>query len=94
MLRLLILTAAAGVLAGCGTEMDQSPTSGGSAAPAGMSPVEAHCSAVARERADDALMNGYGFQIEESVFREAYEDCMAWRAPKPAGGLATQSSPD
>ena len=93
MLRLFLLAATAGLL-GCGTEIDQSPTNGGSPVQAEAVPDDVHCSAVARQRADDALTNGYSFQIEASVFQEAYQDCMAWRAPKPLGGLTTQSSPD
>jgi hypothetical protein len=44
-----------------------------------LAPDGAHCRAVARERADDALANGYGFGIEESVYQETYDDCLTWR---------------
>ena len=82
MIRLFLLAAAAGFLAGCGTEV-QPPNVTGVDATQTIVPDDAHCIAVARERANDALANGYGFQIEESVFQESYADCVAWRAGKP-----------
>ena len=82
MIRLFLLAAAAGFLAGCGTEV-QPPNVTGVDATQAIVPDDAHCSAVARERANDALANGYGFEIEESVFQESYADCVAWRAGKP-----------
>jgi len=82
MIRLLLFVAAAGFLAGCGTEV-QPPNVTGVGATQVIAPEDAHCGAVARERANDALVNGYGLQIEESVFQESYSDCMAWRVRKP-----------
>jgi len=82
MIRFFLLAAATGFLAACGTEVQPPNVSGVDAAQA-LAPVNAHCNAVARERADDALANGYGFQVEESVFQESYDDCMTWRARKP-----------
>jgi hypothetical protein len=37
---------------------------------------DAHCQAVARQRANDARANGYSIEIADSVFSEAYQDCM------------------
>jgi hypothetical protein len=82
MIRLFLFAATAGFLVGCGTEV-QPPNVTGVDAPQSIAPDDAHCSAVARERANDALANGYGLQIEESVFQESYDDCVAWRARKP-----------
>jgi hypothetical protein len=83
MIRYFLLAAAAGLLAGCGTDTHQPAANGEIPAQGAATPDGIHCSAVARERANDALTNGYGFQIEESVFQEAYQDCMAWRARRP-----------
>lgn len=80
MIRFFLLAAGAVFLVGCGAETEQ-PTIKATIPPEGAAASgDAHCSAVARERADDALMNGYGFRIEQSVFQEAYEDCVVWRS--------------
>lgn len=74
-----MLVVGAALLDGCGTDL---PEPAPVAAPANAQPPEPdeiHCGAVARERADDALANGYGFDIEESVYQETYDDCLAWR---------------
>lgn len=82
MIRFFLWLAAAGLLVGCGTETEQPTVNLAIPPPEATTSDSLHCGAVARERADDALMNGYGFQIEESVFQEAYQDCMAWRSPR------------
>ena len=81
-IRMFILAAAAALLVGC-TDVLTSATKPESPAEETGTPDNIHCRNVARGRADDALTNGYGLQIEERVFQEAYQDCMAWRSPKP-----------
>lgn len=71
------------LLCGCGSESQEPPLMSGPAAATGISPDDAHCRAVARQRANDALANGYGFEIEDSVYLETYRDCAEWRARKP-----------
>jgi hypothetical protein len=83
MIRFFLLAAMAGLLVGCGTAIDQPTANLEIPAEEAATPDGAHCSAVARERANDALSNGYGFRIEESVFQEAYQDCMVWRGRRP-----------
>lgn len=83
MVRFVFLAVTAGLLVGCATETDQPAAGVEIPADGAATPDGAHCSAVARARANDALANGYGFQIEESVFQEAYQDCMAWRSGRP-----------
>jgi outer membrane lipopolysaccharide assembly protein LptE/RlpB len=83
MIRLFLLAATAGLLAGCATHVQQSTVIPGPPAEEAVSPDDAHCQSVARQRASDALVNGYGLQIQESVFREAYRDCMTWRSGRP-----------
>jgi len=87
MIRFSVLAAAAALLAGCGAETEQPMVNPQIPAQEAATSDAAHCSAVALERANDALMNGYGFGIEESVFQEAYQDCMAWRS-RPPGNIA------
>lgn len=73
---LFVLAIIPALLAGCGNVMQGAPT---------ISTIEqepapdSHCSAVARQRAEDALANGYGFGIEDTVYRESYADCISWR---------------
>jgi len=83
MIRFFVLAAGAALLAGCGTEAEQPTANPDIATQQGATPDSAHCSAIARERADDALMNGYGFRVAGSVSQEAYQDCMAWRSRGP-----------
>jgi hypothetical protein len=83
MIRLFLLAATAGFLAGCGTDVPQFSAISRMPAKESVSPDDAHCRSVGRQRANDALMNGFGLQIQESVFHEAYEDCMAWRTGRP-----------
>jgi hypothetical protein len=83
MIRLFLLAATAGLLAGCATDVQQSSAIPGTPAEEAVSPDDAHCRSVARQRANDALVNGYGLQIQQSVFREAYQDCMTWRGGRP-----------
>jgi hypothetical protein len=72
---LLLLIAASALLDGCNSNHPEPP------------PVYAqsprsddeHCHSVARERADDALANGYDFNIAGRVYQETYDDCVAWR---------------
>lgn len=75
---LFILALSLTLADGCSSDLTQPPI----AAAANTQTVqtdEIHCGAVARERADDALANGYGFDIEASVYQETYDDCLAWR---------------
>jgi hypothetical protein len=77
---LLILALTAPLLDGCGTDMRESPPISPTAEEQALRPDGAHCRAVARERADDAQTNGYGVEIEDAVYQETYQDCMAWHA--------------
>jgi hypothetical protein len=74
---LLLLAMAMPLLGGCSGHLLASPppvTTEGAPAP-----EELNCSAIARQRADDAIANGYDFDIEESVYRGTRDDCMSWR---------------
>ena len=68
---------------GCESDIQMPPELSGTVAEQPATPDEAHCRAVAEERAADALANGYGFEVEQSVYQETYGDCMTWRARKP-----------
>jgi hypothetical protein len=87
--RMIVFVAALNLLAGCGTDAGSMRTSNQLPAVSGdvvehQPPLgDAHCRAVARQRADDARMNGYSFQIESSVRAEAYQDCLAQHAGIP-----------
>jgi hypothetical protein len=83
MIRWILLAAAAGFLSACAADIPQTPVILGRSADEAVAPDDAHCQAVARERADDALANGYGLQIEQGILQETYQDCMAWRTGKP-----------
>ena len=71
-----LLLLAMALLDGCGSAPAEAPH----VAAQPLQPGELHCRAVARERANDSLANGYSFDIEESVYRETYDECMSWRA--------------
>jgi len=79
--------AAAILLAGCGGIdrylYDDPPASGAEAsgdAPRSAAPVNAHCVAVARQRALDAEAGGEDEETVEAVRRGTYDDCFAWDA--------------
>ena len=77
--RLLVPIATLIVLAGCahGAEIWSAPPDDGPAMSDHKSlQGDAHCQAVARQRANDARANGYSIEIADSVFSEAYQDCM------------------
>jgi hypothetical protein len=76
---LLVLILGLTLLDGCVSDIFAPPPAVTAVDMQSLQPDEADCLAVARERAEDALANGYDFNIEESVYREAYDDCMAWR---------------
>jgi hypothetical protein len=69
---------AVALLNGCGSDARRPPPIPDTTGEQAAGPDDAHCRAVARGRADDARANGYGLTIEESVYRETYEECMAW----------------
>ena len=83
-IRLIVLIALLSLVAAC--ESDTDPQRGTRKIP--VTPIEgvaqrhgdSHCRAVAGQRADDARANGYGFEVENSVFAEAYQDCFASHA--------------
>jgi|SRR5580704_14954218 len=87
--RMIVFVAALNLLAGCGTDAgsmrasNQLPAVSGDIVEHQPPPGDTHCRAVARQRADDARMNGYSFQIENSVRAEAYQDCVAQHAGIP-----------
>ena len=80
--RFIVLIAALTLLSGCGhtDETQSNPTTN---VEHEALPADSHCQAVARQRANDARANGYSLQIEDSVFSEAYQDCVAQRAKIP-----------
>jgi hypothetical protein len=47
-------------------------------AAAGPGPYDAHCKAVARQRAADARANGYSFNMADVVYDGTYKDCVVW----------------
>jgi hypothetical protein len=48
------------------------------AAVAPPSPYNAHCKAVAHQRAADARANGYTFDMADVIYDGTYKDCLAW----------------
>jgi hypothetical protein len=74
---LLLLAMATPLLGGCSGHLlaSSSPVTTEDAPASG----ELYCSAIARQRADDAIANGYDFDIEEGIYRETRDDCMSWR---------------
>jgi len=42
------------------------------------SPYDAHCKAVAHQRAADARANGYSFDMADAVYNGTYKDCVTW----------------
>ena len=80
---LLLLVIASALPGGCRSDIQMPPALSGTMTEQPITPDEAHCRAVAAERADDAHANGYGFEVEQSVNQETYRDCMTWRARKP-----------
>jgi hypothetical protein len=47
-------------------------------AAAGPGPYDAHCKAVAHQRAADARANGYSFSMADVVYDGTYKDCVVW----------------
>jgi len=42
--------------------------------------IDAHCQAVAQQRAADARANGYSFKMESTVYNGTYQECVEWDA--------------
>jgi hypothetical protein len=94
-LRIFVVVAALLLLAGCeangsGWRSDYHSTNDEqtSAAPSAATtrpsmPVDAHCVAVARQRAMDARENGYDVDMEDTIYQGTYKDCAAWDARHP-----------
>ena len=86
--KIVIVIAAAISLAGCGGLdsylYDDPPTTSASSAEgsggASAAPANAHCEALARQRASDAEPNGDDEDTEEAIYRFTYDDCVAWDA--------------
>lgn len=38
------------------------------------------CSTIAEQRADDGASNGYDQNLQKSVYRDTYADCVKWDA--------------
>jgi hypothetical protein len=38
----------------------------------------ARCQAVAKQRASDAGMNGYGEDLQKAIYTGTYQDCLQW----------------
>jgi hypothetical protein len=47
--------------------------------------VDAHCQAVAHQRAADAHANGFSFKMADVIYEGTYKDCVAWDAQHGAG---------
>ena len=81
--RLIVPVAALAFLAACGSapvswltsNAESGSEQGANDAREGL-PKDEHCTVIARQRADDARANGYDLKIENSVFAEAYRDCI------------------
>jgi hypothetical protein len=86
MLRFLFISVFALCLAGCesGADFwqpvdDAWPFSDSQAAvPAVATADNAHCAALAYERAADAKANGYDDELREAVYSGTYAECAAW----------------
>jgi len=88
-LRIVIVVAAAAFLFGCETDDEywppfhdsagNSPAQSEASSPA-TPPYDAHCHAVAHQRAADARANGYSIEMEETVYQGTYKDCMSWES--------------
>lgn len=76
----LLLALVAMLLDGCGSDARGTLPVPATVEEQAAGPDEAHCRAVAKQRADDAHANGYEFAVEERVYQETYDDCMAWRS--------------
>jgi hypothetical protein len=77
--RLFLLLAAVPLLHACGSDRQEPLSRSETIDASPLSPDQEHCRAVARERADDALANGYGLEVEDSMYRETYDECISWR---------------
>ncbi|HEX3430663.1 MAG TPA: hypothetical protein VHT03_07235 [Rhizomicrobium sp.] len=53
-------------------------------APAAVPAGDAHCTAIARQRAEDTAAAGLDRETQEIVRRGAYADCLAWSTAHPA----------
>jgi hypothetical protein len=43
-----------------------------------------HCDSVARQRASDAIANGFDTSLAELIYRGTYSDCVAWNEAHPS----------
>lgn len=89
-LRTIIVLAAALVLAGCETDEDfwrpyhyvmnevRPAPARAALAQRNANPIDAHCRAVARQRAADAGANGYSLEMENTIYAGTYKDCVSW----------------
>jgi hypothetical protein len=77
---LFLVTIGIALLEGCGSGPSGPATAAATIDPRLLPPGEFLCQSVARERADDAVANGYSFNIEGAVYQETYDDCMARHA--------------
>ena len=87
MLRFAFLCAVALSLCGCESDADfwQPVTDTGwlfgdaqPAVPVAAAYDDAHCQAIAHERAADAKANGYDDELREIVYSGTYAECAAW----------------
>jgi len=88
MLRFVFICAVALSLGGCESTADiWQPVADGTwlfgeaqpmAVPAVATYDDAHCQAIAQERAADAKANGYDEELREIVYSGTYAECAAW----------------
>jgi len=85
MLRFVFLGAVVLCLAGCESDADFWPAFGDSQPAASATPAydDAHCQAIAYERAADAKANGYDDELREIVYSGTYAECVAWDKQHP-----------
>jgi hypothetical protein len=88
MLRFVFIGALALSLAGCESDADfWQPVDNawpfGDSQPAPPAYDNAHCQAIAYERAADAKANGYDDESREIVYSGTYAECVAWDKQHP-----------
>jgi hypothetical protein len=91
LLRLLFVSAAILLLAGCDTDSGWRPHSDSATdEPRSAKPIrnaaklanpnDSHCREIATQRADDAKDNRFNAEIQNLIYRGTYKDCIAWSA--------------
>jgi len=68
--------------AGAAASVSASAVANAAAAPAAAYSEQdaAHCQAVAKQRSQDASVNGYDKDMQKQIFNGTYQTCMTWVA--------------